>query len=227
MAEREYRSTLRQEQAAQTRERIVGAARDLFAAEGFAATTVAAIARAAGVAAPTVYATLGSKAGIVEALLARLEDDADTPESSRAAITAEIDPRRALVLYARWHRTLFSAGRDVLAAADEARGDPAVRALNEQGDRTARRWHTALVATLADAGALRPDLTEEHAVGIVLAVCVSELYLRVTRVCGWDDDAYEAFLTDLLFSQLLGQSPGGEGWSGTGSRSRAKPNRSR
>jgi hypothetical protein len=27
--------------------------------------------------------------------------------------------------------------------------------------------------------------------------------LRVTGVCGWDDDAYEAFLTDLLVTQQL------------------------
>jgi AcrR family transcriptional regulator len=208
MAERQYRSTLREEQAAQTRERIVGAARDLFAAEGFAATTVAAIARRAGVAAPTVYATLGSKAGIVEALLARLEDDADTPAASRDDIAAETDPSRKLALTARWHRHFYAAGRTVIAAADEARGEPAVRALHEQGDRTARQWHAALVATLVGDGALRPALTEQRAVDVVGALCGPELYLRVTGVSGWDDDAYEEFLTELLLAQLLGRSPG-------------------
>ena len=227
MAEREYRSTLRQEQAAQTRERIVGAARDLFATEGFAATTVAGIARRAGVAAPTVYATLGSKAGIVEALLARLEDDADTPAASRADIAAEADPARKLTLTARWHRHFYAAGRTVIAAADEARGEPAVRALHERGDRTARQWHAALVTALRDAGVLRPGLTEERAADLLWALCGPELYLRLTGVCGWDDDAYEEFLAELLLAQVLGQSPGGVGWSGTGSRSRAKPNRSR
>src|SRR5438105_10523175 len=61
---RRYRSALRDERAADTRARIVTAARDLFAARGFADTTVALIAARAGVAQPTVYAVFGSKGAI-------------------------------------------------------------------------------------------------------------------------------------------------------------------
>ena len=66
--ERPYSSVLREERARETRVRIRRAAAELFAEEGFADTTVAAIARRAGVAAPTVYSVFGSKAGIVVAM---------------------------------------------------------------------------------------------------------------------------------------------------------------
>ena len=73
---RSYRSRLRDERSEDTRERIVTAARQLFAAHGVDGTTVAAIASQAGVAEPTVYATFGSKREIMAALLARTEQEA-------------------------------------------------------------------------------------------------------------------------------------------------------
>src|SRR6266571_3883132 len=79
MKQRSYRSRLREERAADTRERIVTAARALFASRGLEGATIAAIAEHAGVAVPTVYATFGSKREIMAALLARTEADAEAP----------------------------------------------------------------------------------------------------------------------------------------------------
>ena len=58
--DRPYRSTLREERARETRLRIRKSARRLFAARGFAETTIAQIAKDAGVAPQTVYAVFGS-----------------------------------------------------------------------------------------------------------------------------------------------------------------------
>jgi len=63
---RAYRSDLRTAQAAQTRTRIVAAAAELFATQGYQATTLAAIGRAAGVSVETVKAA-GSKASLLVA----------------------------------------------------------------------------------------------------------------------------------------------------------------
>ena len=65
VAKRPYRSPLREAQAAATRTRILDAALDTFLERGYAGTSVAAIARAAGVSPETVYATFGTKRGIV------------------------------------------------------------------------------------------------------------------------------------------------------------------
>src|ERR1700749_4293643 len=61
---RTYRSELRQQQAEQTRARGVAAAAELFASDGYARTTVAKIAAAAGVSAETVQGQ-GSKAALL------------------------------------------------------------------------------------------------------------------------------------------------------------------
>src|ERR1700744_6321009 len=61
---RTYRSDLRQQQAEQTRSRVVEAAAELFAANGYARTTLAKIAAAAGVSTETVQGQ-GSKAALL------------------------------------------------------------------------------------------------------------------------------------------------------------------
>src|SRR5918999_4915845 len=65
---RKYDSSRRREQAEVTRHEIASAARRLFALNGYAATTLAAIAAEAGVAEPTVYAVFGAKKGFLLAL---------------------------------------------------------------------------------------------------------------------------------------------------------------
>jgi AcrR family transcriptional regulator len=67
-APRVYRSELRQQQAEATRARVVEAAAELFAADGYARTTVAKIAAAAGVSAETVQGQ-GPKAALMIAAI--------------------------------------------------------------------------------------------------------------------------------------------------------------
>src|SRR5580693_6965427 len=66
---RVYDSPARQRQADETRRRIADAARKLLEEIGYAGMTIPAVAKAAGVAVPTVYAIFGSKKGIVSELL--------------------------------------------------------------------------------------------------------------------------------------------------------------
>src|SRR3954467_5247266 len=58
---RQYNSTRRQEQACETRLRIIRAAHELFVANGYGRTTIAEIALTAGVAVETIYATFRNK----------------------------------------------------------------------------------------------------------------------------------------------------------------------
>src|SRR3954452_21063001 len=58
---RRYDSSRRQAAAAERRQRILDAASALFRSDGYGATSVAAIARRAGVAPDTVYASVGPK----------------------------------------------------------------------------------------------------------------------------------------------------------------------
>src|SRR5260370_36989335 len=62
---RHYDSSRRQEQSAETRRRIIAAARELFIRRGYGQATIAQIAETAGVAVETVYATFRNKAALL------------------------------------------------------------------------------------------------------------------------------------------------------------------
>jgi AcrR family transcriptional regulator len=68
-ARRRYDGSGRRAQAQATRERILAAARRLFLTHGFAATSIATIAAAAGVSAPTVFAAFKSKTNLLKEVL--------------------------------------------------------------------------------------------------------------------------------------------------------------
>ena len=64
---RGYASPVRLEQVEATRRRIVHAADELIRRDGYSATSVASIARQAGVSGQTVYNVFGSKAAVLKA----------------------------------------------------------------------------------------------------------------------------------------------------------------
>src|SRR5262245_45583365 len=71
IVKRPYHSPLRQAQAESTRARILDAALELFARNGYAATAIAAVAREAGVVPETIYAAFGTKKALIDGLIAR------------------------------------------------------------------------------------------------------------------------------------------------------------
>src|SRR5690242_10854927 len=100
-----YTSTLRAAQARATRRAIVDAAARLFTQRGYGATTVDAIAEAAGVSRKTVFTSVGGK---TEALKLAIDwaiagDDEPVPMLERPHIKAmqqEPDARQILASYA-------------------------------------------------------------------------------------------------------------------------------
>src|SRR5215469_18698358 len=86
--------SLRAARVAETKERILAAARELFVHDGYAATTLAAVADAARVAPRTVYVRFGTKAELLRRVVdvAIVGDTQDIDLQSRdwyqAALTA-------------------------------------------------------------------------------------------------------------------------------------------
>src|SRR3954453_15243316 len=104
-AKRKYNSTSRTEAAKVTRELIIDSARRMFLEKGYAATTMPAIAEAAGTALDTVYATVGKKPALFRLLIetAISGGEAAVPAEEREyvrAIRAETDAGRKVQLYA-------------------------------------------------------------------------------------------------------------------------------
>jgi AcrR family transcriptional regulator len=108
---RRYESPRRAAQAAATRRQILESAGKLFARDGYAATTVAAIAADAGVALKTVYVAFETKSGLVRALwnLRLRGDDEELTVQDRAwyrEVLDERDAARKLRLAARNSRAV-------------------------------------------------------------------------------------------------------------------------
>ena len=105
-SKRSYNSPRRLQQAATTRREILEAARRLFEQQGYAATTMAAIATEAGVALKTVYVAFETKSGVLRALwnLSLRGDEDEVPVAERSwyrELLEEPDPERQLRLNAR------------------------------------------------------------------------------------------------------------------------------
>lgn len=79
---RTYRSPARAAGAARTRLRIIEAARALFLERGFSDTTIATIAKQAGVAPETVYSIYRTKAGLLDAIVRGAVLREDEPEDN-------------------------------------------------------------------------------------------------------------------------------------------------
>lgn len=203
---RSYRSAVRDDQAEQTRRRISSAAQELFMEHGFAQTTVAGIAERAGVSAPTVYATFGSKGAIIKALLTQMEGNADVGMWIER-IAEAATPAAKLAAFAEWTTLLLSSSKAMIKAASGAATEPVIVELRAEGDRRRREGLRGVIGSLARDHALPDGLTEANAIDRAWMVTGVDLYLSATDGCGWTDLEYQHWLTALLHEQVLGTSP--------------------
>src|SRR6059058_5513784 len=132
---RRYDSTRRRAQAAETRRQILTAAQRRFESDGYAATTMAAIAQDAGVALKTVYVAFETKAGVLRALwhLLLRGDEEPTPVGQRSwfrEVVEEPDPERQLRLNARNSRVVKERAAALMEVLREAApADPEIETL--------------------------------------------------------------------------------------------------
>lgn len=199
----------RARQARETRRRIVEAAARLFVRDGYGATSIGAIAEEAGVAAPTVYATLRSKANILRAVieLTVRGDDDSAPLSARAGwqeIEDEPDARRRLELFSRLHREICDREAAVFAQLEAAAGgDPEATEMLAEHDRLRYETQSRLARVLHRQRQLRPGLSARRAADAVWTLASERTYLAVVRDRGWKPESYEAWLTEQLAAALL------------------------
>lgn len=194
-------STHRQRQAAETRARVVAAARELFAEKGYAGTTIASIAQKAGVAVPTVYDAFGSKRGILEAARLTMLADSHIPELMAQA-KSEPDARRKLDLAARWIRLQMETSSDVIRAFREAsRSDAEVAANHRRILDSRSRVMQGFIDTMA--ASLAPGMSVRAATDLLWTFSNEELYRELVVERGWSADRFETWLAATLRAQLL------------------------
>jgi TetR/AcrR family transcriptional regulator of autoinduction and epiphytic fitness len=206
---RTYDSSNRAREARETRRRIVEAAARLFVRDGYAATSIGAIAQEAGVAVPTVYAGLRNKAGVLRAVvdLTVRGDDEAVPLASRAEwreMEREDDPRRQLALFARIHRQIGDREAAVFAQLEAAAGadSEATRMLADHDDRR-YKTQSRLARSLHRKKALRPGLTAREAADLIWTLASERTYLALVRDRGWGPENYERWVMEQLEAALL------------------------
>jgi AcrR family transcriptional regulator len=206
-ARRRYNSNGRRERARQARGQIIDIARELFLADGYADTTVAAIATAAHVSVETIYKSFGGKPGLVRAIMEKsLAGEGPVPAEQRSdqIRDTEPDPRRILTAWGAFTAELAPRGAPIyLLARDAAAGDPEVAALVDEINAARLERMTVNARGLATAGHLRPGITVEHAADIAWACSSAELYELLVIRRGWPAERYGQFVGQALIAALL------------------------
>ncbi len=208
-APRRYDSAGRRAQAQATRERIVLAARELFLAQGYAGTSIAQIAAAAGVSGPTVFAGFRSKVNLLKVATetALVGDTEPVPLAERphmrqvheagtaqelltrlAALIADLAPR-ACPIYLVVHA---AAGTDPEIA-------ELLRTLDEHRLTGAARLAEAVLERLGQDGDAR--LAEVR--DTIWTLNSPLLYRLLVLERGWTPERYGAWIERSLIAHIL------------------------
>ncbi|MDT0266732.1 helix-turn-helix domain-containing protein [Streptomyces sp. DSM 44915] len=203
----------RAERARRTRERIVTAARDLFVARGYGATSLQEVADRAGVAVQTVYFVFRNKRAL-------FKDVVDTSIAGDAEPVATMDRD--------WFRTACAeptaAGqlrahvrgvRDILGRVAPIM--PLIAAAAATDPEIAAEWPTdpdprytvqhAAAQALTGKPDVRPDIDTTRAADLLYGLLSPELYLVLVRDRGWSPDTWEAWARTTLTTQLCTPDP--------------------
>ncbi len=188
-------STLRARQAQRTRDEILGAARRLFAEQGYSRTSVRDIAEAAGVSSQTVYDSIGSK----QAIVARLNDLIDVEADIVAIVSAGVrsgDADQVLAVQATVTRSILEHCGDILRAlVSGAAAEPDLALVMAEGHRRHVEGARRLVALLHELDALDPSVTPEAAAETLSVTADASFAVLLEDSYGWSLDAIESWIT--------------------------------
>ena len=205
---RPYRSLLRTEQAAATRRSVLSSARELFTTTGYAGTTVADIARLAGVSVDTVYTSVGRKPELLLAVHDMALGGGDEPVAAEgrdyvAAIRAAHGAREKLEVYAV---ALGERLPSVVPLAESlqvaAERDPACRAVLEGLDARRATNMVRMAVELRATGEVRRDITDEEVAHLLWATNSAAFY-RLATSGGRGPGDYAAMVVDVWTRTLL------------------------
>ncbi|OMH26695.1 TetR family transcriptional regulator [Tersicoccus phoenicis] len=205
---RAYDSPLRRKAAEESRQRVLARARDLFLTGGYGHTTVAAIARSAGVSPESVYKGFGGKPGLVRAIQEQSLLGAGGSPAEDRSDRAQLDATNLHELVEQFGR--FAAEVSPLAAPivllvrdAAATGDADMAALLRDIDdaRHGRMLHNA--QQTRDRGLLPPGLSVAEAADVMFACTAAALYENLVLERGWTAERYGRFVARTLSANLV------------------------
>ena len=200
---RTYNTASREAQAAQTRLRILEAAKQLFQTEGFDRVTISRLAQNAAVSMPTIYALFKSKRGVLQALI----DEALPSKQFWSLVedsNREKSPSMRLHIAAKIARQLYDAEQELMDLVRQA-GVVAPEFKELEQERENRRYtrQADTVKTLFQENALAKGLSLTQARDLLWTLTGRDLYRMLVIERGWTSSAYEKWLAELLVHTLL------------------------
>ncbi|GAA0371923.1 TetR/AcrR family transcriptional regulator [Microbispora corallina] len=197
---RRYDASGRREAAEANRRAILEAARELFTARGYAATTMNDIAERSGVALDTVYAAVGRKPALFLELVetALSGTDRAVPARQRGyvqAIRAEPDAGRKLEIYAQAIGEIHSRLAPLLRVAQTATHPEVREVWQDIAHRRAVNMRE-LAQDLVDTGQVRPGIDVDEIADVVWATNSPEFYCLLVEDRGWPAERFTAWLAD-------------------------------
>ncbi|MGZ4513882.1 MAG: TetR/AcrR family transcriptional regulator [Mycobacterium sp.] len=204
---RRYDSTRRRQQAQQNRHAVLAAARQRFLVQGYATTTIAEIARDAGVSVEMVYKAFATKAGVLKALfdVSVAGDDEPIPMAQRDVIQNVInatEATRKLEIYAEHLASTMPRSAPVqLLARDGAASSPDAAEVWKQIRQETLTAMTAFASDLARTGKLR--VSARQARDVLWTYHAPELYELLVLERGWSATRYGKFIAHALIDALL------------------------
>jgi len=206
---RGYSSALRAAQARETRRKIVSTAAQLFVDDGYGASTIDAIADAAGVSRKTVFSAAGGKVDLLKLAIewAVAGDDAPVAVVDRDAMRTVLGETDATALLRSWASVttkIDARSARLFQALEIAAGtDVEARALAGRFERRRLDGARLVITRLTSLNALSPRLKRGEAVDLAWLSTDPVLYDRLVRVRNWSASRFEKWLGDSLCRQLV------------------------
>jgi AcrR family transcriptional regulator len=207
---RSYDTTSRRARAERRRTAVVAVAHELFLAEGYAGTTVGAVARRSGVSVESVYKQFTGKAGLLRAVVTRaLEGTTDAAPAE--ARSDELPAADVEGLVGGWGRLAAEVAPWVspilLLVASAAAHDQDARMLAEELAAERMRRMSANARRLSEAGHLRAGVSLEQAQDVLWTLSSPEVFDLLVLRRGWTAQSYGDFVARGILGQLC-QPPG-------------------
>ncbi|MGH3766349.1 MAG: TetR family transcriptional regulator [Pseudonocardiaceae bacterium] len=197
-------SPRRRRQVVRTEAAIVAAATALFLAEGYSGTTLAAVADAADVALRTVYVRFGTKADLFKRVVdvAIVGDVADIAVLGRDWMVPALQAptvQERIAACAAANRAIMARTGALFAVAEQAAAiEPLIAEQWRRGREQSRQDSHAVWSAMAQDGLLPAGADVARLADSAAVIGAAETYLVGTRMLGWDLDAYEVWLCDVL-----------------------------
>lgn len=201
----------RRGRAKATHWRIVKAAYRLFCAQGYAGTTMAQIAEAAGVAVQSVYFTFHTKAALLSraydfAVMGEEEPQIPQRQAFYLAMTAEPDVAQALRHFVTGVGEITRRVTPLAIAAQVAAdGDPDTARVIAVHDRMQADAYREVVKLLSAKAELRPGLSLDRGTDLLLLYAGTDVYHVMVEMRGWSHDEWLGWTAVTLADQLFGQ----------------------